>query len=46
VTEIEFITDMARKNILNNLVKRAVVLSNTVLVLCELDKIVHYLAFN
>jgi len=46
MAETEFITDVTRKDILDNLVERVIILSNTVLVLCELDEIVHCLAFN
>jgi len=45
MAETEFVTDAARKGILDNLAERAVIPPNMVLVLCELDKIVHCLAF-
>jgi len=43
---MEFITNAAKKGVLDNLTERVVIPPDTVLVLCKLDEIVHCLAFN
>ena len=43
---MEFVTDVTREGIFDNLVKGVVIPPNTVLVFYELDKVVHCLAFN